>query len=79
MKTLGRFIEQTLLPNEIPDLDLEIRVVEIKAESRRLRRAEEWWGRYMGKLLVPDLPGAANLDAPKRRRYWKKVKFTDGS
>jgi len=79
MTTLGRFIEQTLLPNEIPDLDLEIRVVEINAVSRRLFRAEEWWARYTGKIIVPDLPGAVNFDAPKRRRYWKKVKFTDGS
>ena len=34
---------------------------------------------FAGPVYVPPLPGAANLDAPKRRRYWKKVRFTDGS
>jgi hypothetical protein len=33
-----------------------------------------------GPIFVPPLPGAPNFEECKpRRRYWKKVKFTDGS
>lgn len=34
---------------------------------------------FAGPVYVPPLHGAVDLSVPKRRRYWKKVKFTDGS
>lgn len=72
--------------NVSDDLKYRLEAVLVRVEGLRKRmrnkdeklKTEQFKRSIVGAIRVPSLPGAVEPTSP-RRRYWKKVRFADGS